>query len=71
VQNVFMAEQYYSRPIIFRLWICSSLKEKADPAGSHQGTSFDFEFLGNFEFIVETALGYQSGSWGTCYDEKK
>ncbi len=32
-KNVCMVEQYYPRPIIFMLWICSSLKKKADPPG--------------------------------------
>jgi hypothetical protein len=29
--------------------------------GPHQGICFKFEYLGEFEFIFKTALGYESG----------
>jgi hypothetical protein len=38
--------------------------------GAQQGISFEFEYLGEFEFIFETALGYESGGRETCFDEK-
>jgi hypothetical protein len=33
MKDVFMAEQYYTKTITFRIQICSSLKKNADPAG--------------------------------------
>ncbi len=38
------------------------MKEKADPVreGAHPGISFEFEYLGKFKFLFETALGYLS-----------
>ncbi len=36
----------------------------------HRGIDFKFDFFSEFEFIFETALGYGSGDWGTCFDEK-
>ncbi len=41
------------------------------PGGPQQGISFEFEYLGEFEFIFGTALGYESRSRETCFDEKK
>jgi hypothetical protein len=32
----------------------------SDPGGgAHMGLGFEFEYLGKFEFILETALGYE------------
>jgi hypothetical protein len=67
-----MAEQYYTKTITFRLQICSSLMKNADPTdGPHRGIDCKFEYFSEIEFIFETALGYESGGWGTCFDEKK
>jgi hypothetical protein len=42
------------------------LKKKADPPGG--ATSWDQQqILGEFEFIFETALGWGSVGWGTCF----
>jgi hypothetical protein len=52
-------KQYYTRPIIFWPYICSSLKKKAE-----------FKYLRRFELILETALGYQSGGRGRVLMKK-
>jgi hypothetical protein len=59
VKNVSMVEQYFPKPVTFMLVICSSLKKKLDPLGRGPqcGIGFEFEFLGEFEFIFENALG--------------
>jgi hypothetical protein len=36
--------------------------------GAATGVSFEFEYLGEFEFIFDTALGYESGGWGKNFD---
>jgi hypothetical protein len=36
--------------------------------GARRGINFEFEYLGEFEFIVDTALGYESGGWETNFD---
>jgi hypothetical protein len=72
VKNVLLVEQYYPKPVTFMLEICSTLKEKVDlPRGPHLGIGFKFEFLGEFEFIFEKALGLESVGWGTCFVLKK
>jgi hypothetical protein len=38
--------------------------------GPQRGISFEFEYLGEFEFVFETALGYESRGRETCFDEK-
>jgi hypothetical protein len=38
--------------------------------GPHRGIDCKFEFFSEFEFIFEKALGYETGSWGMCFDEK-
>jgi hypothetical protein len=38
--------------------------------GSHRGINCKFEYFSKFEFIFETALGYDSGGWGTFFYEK-
>jgi hypothetical protein len=38
--------------------------------GPHKGIDCKFNFFSEFEFIFETALGHESGDWGTCFDEK-
>jgi hypothetical protein len=42
----------------------------SDPPGGgpHRGIRFEFEYLGEFEFIFETALGYEAGGCGTSFD---
>jgi hypothetical protein len=36
----------------------------------HQEIDCKFEYFSKFEFIFETALGYESVGWGTCFNEK-
>jgi hypothetical protein len=36
----------------------------------HQEIDCKFEYFSEFEFIFETALGYESVGWGTCFNEK-
>jgi hypothetical protein len=38
--------------------------------GPHQGIDCKFEYFSEFEFIFETAIEYELGGWGTCFDEK-
>jgi hypothetical protein len=38
--------------------------------GPHRGIDCKLEFFSEFEFIFEKALGYESGGWRTCFDEK-
>jgi hypothetical protein len=38
--------------------------------GPQRGISFKFEYLGEFKFIFETALRYESRGQETCFDEK-
>ncbi len=39
-----------------------------DPAGgATTGISFEIEYLSEFEFIFDTALGYESGGWRTNF----
>ncbi len=38
--------------------------------GPHLGIDCKFECFSEFEFIFEKALGYESGGWRTCFDEK-
>jgi hypothetical protein len=59
MKNVCMMEQYHTGTITFRLYICSGLID------------CKFEFFSQFKFTFEKALGYESGSWGKCFDEKK
>jgi hypothetical protein len=40
------------------------------PGGPHRGICFEFEYLGEFELIFQTALGYESGGCGTSFDYK-
>jgi hypothetical protein len=39
--------------------------------GPHRGIDCKFDFFSEFEFIFEKALGYESGGWAKCFDEKK
>jgi hypothetical protein len=36
----------------------------------HGGVSFEFEYLGEFEYIFETASGYEYRGWWTSFDAK-
>jgi hypothetical protein len=38
--------------------------------GGHDGVSFEFEYLGKFEFIFETDLGYEPVGWRTVLMQK-
>jgi hypothetical protein len=38
--------------------------------GAHRGIDCKFEYFSEFKFIFETALGYEAGVSGTCFDEK-
>ncbi len=38
--------------------------------GATTGISFKFEYIGDFEFIFETALGYESGGLGAYFEVK-
>ncbi len=38
--------------------------------GPHRGIDYKFNFFSEFEFILKTALGYGSGDWVMCFDEK-
>jgi hypothetical protein len=42
-----------------------------DTDTGHRRINCKFEYFSEFEFIFETALLYESGDWGTCFDEKK
>ncbi len=41
------------------------------PDRTTPGIYFEFEYLGEFEFIFKMALGYESGGCGTSFDFKK
>jgi hypothetical protein len=38
--------------------------------GPHWRIDCKFEYFSEFEFIFKTALGYESGGWRPCFDEK-
>jgi hypothetical protein len=38
--------------------------------GPHKGINCKLDLFSEFEFIFEMALGYGSGDWGMCFDEK-
>ncbi len=49
----------------------SNLKEKNNSTLTESTQSDElFEYLGEFDFIFETNLGYESGDWVGAFDEK-